>query len=129
MSENYGVINVVLKELYSRDEAAQVLSISERTLFDLERAGEVDVVRIGRSVKITRESILRYVASLSEDAQSARGEKRALEFVRDSASRTIAEATAIKQRAPHLGAQCDELIKSAKKNLEWVSRHEEELNG
>lgn len=117
----FGMVNLVVRELYDRPQAAQVLSISERTLYDLEQAGEVDVVRIGRAVRITRESILRYIESLSEEAQSRKSDQRTLEFVKASARKTIREVTEIKKQAPHLAVECDELIENAIKNLEWAN--------
>ena len=49
-------------ELYTRQEAARRLSVSLSTLQRMTLAGHVQAVRIGRSVRISRESIERYIA-------------------------------------------------------------------
>jgi excisionase family DNA binding protein len=47
------------KLLYSRNDAARALSISVRKLEELIRSGQLQVVRIGRRVLISQESLRR----------------------------------------------------------------------
>lgn len=116
----YGVVNLVVRELYTRSEAAEVLSISERTLYDLEQDGEIDVVRIGRAVRITRESILRYIESLSEEAERERRDQRLIEYVRRESTKLINKYEEKKRNNPELADECDKIIESFKPHLEWA---------
>jgi excisionase family DNA binding protein len=44
------------------DEAAQLLRVNRKTLYDAVRAGEVPgVVRVGRSIRIGRDALLRWM--------------------------------------------------------------------
>jgi excisionase family DNA binding protein len=44
------------------DEAARLLRVNRKTLYDAVRAGEVPgVVRVGRSIRIGREALLRWM--------------------------------------------------------------------
>ena len=52
--------------LYNPDAAAKTLSISRSTLYDLLAKGAISSVKVGRSRRIPRAEIERYVASLSE---------------------------------------------------------------
>ncbi|MGE3110090.1 MAG: helix-turn-helix domain-containing protein [Vicinamibacterales bacterium] len=47
-------------------DAAHELAISKRSAWRLISAGKLDTVRIGRSVRVTRESIERFIASGGE---------------------------------------------------------------
>lgn len=47
-------------------EAAHELAISERSLWRLISSGKLDVVRIGRSVRIKRDSLARFIAGGGE---------------------------------------------------------------
>lgn len=49
-------------ELVSKREAARSLGVSVRTLERLVAAGELSVVRVGRSVRVTRADLAAYVA-------------------------------------------------------------------
>lgn len=51
---------------YTRRDAAKALGICERVLFDLVAAGKIREIRIGRSVRVPRSELLRYVADLLE---------------------------------------------------------------
>lgn len=50
--------------LRTRAEAAQFLRTSMRRLDELIKSGAIAAVRDGRSVKITHEELLRYIADL-----------------------------------------------------------------
>lgn len=52
---------------YSRRDAAAALGICERVLFDLVSNGEIREIRIGRSVRVPRSELLRYVAKLLDN--------------------------------------------------------------
>lgn len=47
------------------EEAAEALAISRRTLYELVRTGEIPVVHIGRSVRVTLTALETYVARLA----------------------------------------------------------------
>lgn len=49
--------------LLPRREAAQVLSLSERTLWTFTKAGEIPSIRIGRSVRYSLADLRAWVAS------------------------------------------------------------------
>jgi excisionase family DNA binding protein len=55
------------KLLLTVREAAAVLSISERSLWERTRRGEVLAVKIGRSKRYARGELERYVARLREE--------------------------------------------------------------
>lgn len=55
---------------YSRRDAAASLGICERVLFDLVQAGKIREIRIGRSVRIPRSELIRYVRDLLDEAES-----------------------------------------------------------
>lgn len=48
--------------LYRLEEAAQVLSISPRTLWELTRRGAVECVRCGRSVRYSRAALEAFIS-------------------------------------------------------------------
>jgi excisionase family DNA binding protein len=53
-----------VSQLLTAREAAGILRISTRKLFDLQAKGEVQAIRIGRSIRYEREELQRYIASL-----------------------------------------------------------------
>lgn len=52
-------------QLYTREQVAQALVLSERQVDLLVKRGELKAVRIGRSVRFTREAIAEFIASKS----------------------------------------------------------------
>ena len=52
----------ISQRLLSPREAAQVLGISTRTLWDLKGRGEIPCVKIGRSVRYARADIEAFIA-------------------------------------------------------------------
>jgi excisionase family DNA binding protein len=44
------------------EEAARFLRVSERTLWELSRQGKLECVRVGRSVRYSREALAAFVA-------------------------------------------------------------------
>jgi excisionase family DNA binding protein len=60
--------------LFTTDEAAHVLSVGRTTIYMLMRAGELKPVHIGRSCRISRGELERYVARI--DAMSEPGRIR-----------------------------------------------------
>lgn len=50
------------KLLLTVEEAAEALSIGRSALYDLLRLGKIESIRVGRSRRIPRESLHRYVA-------------------------------------------------------------------
>lgn len=50
-------------------EAAKLLSISERTLFGLEKAGKIPSVRMGRSVRYSPEVLREWIAGKCASAK------------------------------------------------------------
>ena len=57
---------------YSRRDAATALGICERTLFDLVKAGRIREIKIGRSVRIPRSEIIRFLAESLDDSDNNR---------------------------------------------------------
>lgn len=53
-----------VSELLTAREAAEFLKISTRKLYDLETRGEIQAIRIGRSIRYEAEELQRFVASL-----------------------------------------------------------------
>jgi excisionase family DNA binding protein len=52
----------VLPPVLTVDEAARLLRVNRKTLYDAVRAGEVPgVVRLGRSIRIGRDALLRWM--------------------------------------------------------------------
>lgn len=64
-------------ELLRVEEAARVLAISRRTVFELLRCHELPVVRIGRAVRIPKRALGAWVASQTDDADTPHGRGRA----------------------------------------------------
>lgn len=54
--------------MYRPEEAAEMLGIGRSKMFELMAAGQVASVRIGRSRRITRQELERFVAALSAPA-------------------------------------------------------------
>lgn len=64
--------------LFTTDEAAHVLSVGRTTIYMLMRAGELKPVHIGRSCRISRGELERYVARIDAgDGQAIRPTDRA----------------------------------------------------
>lgn len=62
--------------LVTADEAAQLLSVSPRTLWSLTHEGVVPCVRLGRSVRYSLETLRAVIGQLEErNASAARGIK------------------------------------------------------
>jgi len=62
------------KLLYSRKEAAAILSLGVRTLDELILSGAIPVVHIGRRVLVVREALLRFVDKGQSRSDSSQGE-------------------------------------------------------
>ncbi|SDJ02270.1 DNA binding domain-containing protein, excisionase family [Frankineae bacterium MT45] len=56
--------------LLTPEQAAQVLHVGRTTLFALLRRGELHAVHIGRSCRVTRAELLRYVTHLDGPART-----------------------------------------------------------
>ena len=51
-----------VEQVLTVDEAARLLRVNRKTLYDAVRAGEVPgVVRVGRSIRIGRDALLRWM--------------------------------------------------------------------
>ena len=57
--------------LYRPEEAAEALSVSRATVYELMAAGTLASVKIGRSRRVTREALEQFVASLGASAGAA----------------------------------------------------------
>lgn len=57
--------------LYRPEEAAEALSVSRATIYELIAAGTLASVKIGRSRRITRDALERYVSALEASAGAA----------------------------------------------------------
>lgn len=53
---------------YTVSEAAALLSLSRSLMYELINAGKIETVRIGRSRRITRAQLERFVSGLSNDS-------------------------------------------------------------
>ncbi len=71
------------RELLRADEAARVLGIGRSKVFEMLRAGELPVVRMGRSVRIPRQALSAWIAARTEDPLSR--SRRAADRVRRAA--------------------------------------------
>jgi excisionase family DNA binding protein len=58
--------------LLTAEEAARALHVGRTTLFALIKNGELHAVHIGRSCRLTRAELLRYVARLDRPASPSR---------------------------------------------------------
>lgn len=56
----------LVKLLYDKRAAAEMLSMSERRIDELRRSGKLLAVKDGRESKYTHEDLQRYVASLAD---------------------------------------------------------------
>lgn len=54
--------------LFTTEEAAHVLSVGRTTIYMLMRAGELKPVHIGRSCRISRGELERYVVRIDEES-------------------------------------------------------------
>lgn len=63
--------------LLTAEEAARALHVGRTTLFGLIKNGELRAVHIGRSCRLTRAELLRYVARLDQPAPSSRRNNKA----------------------------------------------------
>lgn len=62
---NKGVVVEKLdKLLYTVDEVAEMLSVSKMTIYRLFGTGELDSVKIGKSRRIPREAVVKFLESL-----------------------------------------------------------------
>lgn len=52
------------KLAYTARQAAQMLSICERTLWTLTNAGKIKALRIGRAVRYSRSELVRFLTSV-----------------------------------------------------------------
>lgn len=57
--------------MYRPEEAAEVLSLSRATVYELMSSGAIASVKIGRSRRITREALEAYVAGLTGGSASS----------------------------------------------------------
>jgi excisionase family DNA binding protein len=55
--------------LLTQPEAARLLAVSERTLFDLAAKGEIRRVRVGRAVRYPRSELERWVRERVQDGE------------------------------------------------------------
>jgi excisionase family DNA binding protein len=60
-------------------EAALLLTISERHLYDLLRSGEIPAIRLGRCVRVSRAALLRYI-NQEEDRGTTEAPRRCGQF-------------------------------------------------
>lgn len=67
--------------LLTAEEAAQALNVGRTTLYALIKDGQLHSVHIGRSCRLTRAELLRYVNRLDRGASLARGRLRAAPVV------------------------------------------------
>lgn len=54
--------------LYRIKEFAEITSLSQRTVYELIHAGQIKAVKVGRSTRITRSELDRFVAALENAA-------------------------------------------------------------
>ncbi len=59
--------------LYSRKEAAAILSLGVRTLDELILSGAIPVVRVGRRVLVAREALLGFVDKQQSRSDASQG--------------------------------------------------------
>ncbi len=57
-------MNVTSCQLFTSKEAASQLRISTRKLYDLQAKGEIQAIRIGRSIRYESEALQRFIATL-----------------------------------------------------------------
>lgn len=67
LTENTGPGQTTL--LLTQPEAARLLAVSERTLFDLAARGEIRRVRVGRAVRYPRAELERWVRERVQDGE------------------------------------------------------------
>ena len=57
------------------DEAAQLLSLGRSTLYAMAAAGTIPTVRVGRSLRIPREELNRWIEQRTEQAVDFEGQR------------------------------------------------------
>jgi excisionase family DNA binding protein len=62
-------VAVAEKLLITEREAAELLSVSERTLFNLRRAGEIDAVQLRGCVRYSVAALQEYIAKQAGSAK------------------------------------------------------------
>lgn len=67
--------------LLTAEEAARALNVGRTTLYALIKDGQLHSVHIGRSCRLTRAELLRYVGRLDQGAAVDRGRLRAVPAV------------------------------------------------
>lgn len=73
-ADERGAGSPALPPVLTIDEAARLLRVNRKTLYDAVRAGEVPgVVRLGRSIRIGRDALLRWMEG---NASPALGDDR-----------------------------------------------------
>lgn len=72
--------------LLTSGEAAHVLSVGRTTVYMLMRAGELKPVHIGRSCRISRGELERYVARIDTSSDQEKGAGRGTDFQKASAA-------------------------------------------
>lgn len=60
-----------LRELLRSEEAAQVFGVGRSKVFEMLRAGELPVIRMGRSVRIPRRALATWMEERTELLRSA----------------------------------------------------------
>jgi excisionase family DNA binding protein len=59
------------RELLRAEEAARVLGVGRSKVFEMLRAGELPVVRMGRSVRIPRRALIEWIEARTEPGRRA----------------------------------------------------------
>jgi excisionase family DNA binding protein len=62
------VIDCVERELLRAEEVARVLGVGRSKVFEMFKAGELPVIRIGRSVRVSRKALALWIEKRSETA-------------------------------------------------------------
>jgi len=61
MSERQATTGPAVERLLVNREAAAMLSVSERTLWELTKRGVIECVRVGRSVRYSRAALAAFI--------------------------------------------------------------------
>jgi excisionase family DNA binding protein len=66
-------VNVVTTEprLYTLEQVASLLSLGRSHLYRLMTAGKIRPVKVGKSVRVSRDELQRFVHALQEEADEA----------------------------------------------------------
>lgn len=70
-STNRVAVDGTVRELVRAEEVAIVLGVGRSKVFEMLRAGELPVVRLGRSVRIPRRALDRWIEQRTEHSASA----------------------------------------------------------